>query len=289
MKEKNECKIVKDLLPSYIDDLLSIETKLYVEEHLKICKECQKSLNDMQKELEMNNEREKREVKYIKKISNKMRTLKCIILLIIVIFAITIGRKMIIISDLQNKATDYTSSTNFHRIVYSYEQDTYVKTEIFSLAEKKKILMTRIVNGEKTVTEMYFNGNTANIYTETESEKTARLNQKMQVMVDVYSPLQTENWWHLFIGAIPTSIISKECNGKECYFITNFMSPYILCEDGTYVDKETGLAVRIIATTETMTDGAKYIRPAVDYVHEFNTVTESDFAEPDINEYKIEK
>ena len=32
---KNECKIVQDLLVNYVDDLLSKETNIYIEEHLE--------------------------------------------------------------------------------------------------------------------------------------------------------------------------------------------------------------------------------------------------------------
>ena len=35
MKEKNKCKIIQDLLPSYTDNLTEKETNQYIEEHLK--------------------------------------------------------------------------------------------------------------------------------------------------------------------------------------------------------------------------------------------------------------
>lgn len=35
MKEKNKCKIIQDLLPSYMDNLTEKETNQYIEEHLK--------------------------------------------------------------------------------------------------------------------------------------------------------------------------------------------------------------------------------------------------------------
>ena len=44
---KKECKIVQDLLPSYVDKLTNEETNQYIEEHLKECKECQKVLENM--------------------------------------------------------------------------------------------------------------------------------------------------------------------------------------------------------------------------------------------------
>lgn len=36
----NECKIVQDLLPLYAEDLVSPETKAYVDTHCKACLEC---------------------------------------------------------------------------------------------------------------------------------------------------------------------------------------------------------------------------------------------------------
>ena len=37
----NNCQIIKDLLPLYQEDLLSEESKTFVEDHLKICPECE--------------------------------------------------------------------------------------------------------------------------------------------------------------------------------------------------------------------------------------------------------
>lgn len=45
-----DCNIIKDLLPSYIDKLLSKESNDLVEKHMQICKECRKVLMDMSKE-----------------------------------------------------------------------------------------------------------------------------------------------------------------------------------------------------------------------------------------------
>ena len=41
---RNECSIVRDILPLYIEDLVSDDTASFVEEHLKNCSECQKEL-----------------------------------------------------------------------------------------------------------------------------------------------------------------------------------------------------------------------------------------------------
>lgn len=41
---KNECMIVRDLLPLYVENLVSDETRAFVEEHLAGCEDCQKVL-----------------------------------------------------------------------------------------------------------------------------------------------------------------------------------------------------------------------------------------------------
>ena len=72
---KKECKIVQDLLPSYVDKLTNEETNQYIEEHLKECKECQKVLENMKSNIEYKEQDDDRKkVKYFKKY--KYRKLK---------------------------------------------------------------------------------------------------------------------------------------------------------------------------------------------------------------------
>lgn len=90
MKEKRDCQIVQDLLPNYIESLTNEETNLYIKEHLNECSECKNMLENMQKDLKLNNlKRDTREIKYIKIYNEKMRILKFIIFIILVI-ALTI-------------------------------------------------------------------------------------------------------------------------------------------------------------------------------------------------------
>ena len=37
---KNECNIVRDILPLYVEDMVSEETEKFVKEHLAECKNC---------------------------------------------------------------------------------------------------------------------------------------------------------------------------------------------------------------------------------------------------------
>lgn len=290
MSENRECKIVQDLLPNYIEKLTNEETNKFIEKHVNECNNCNKILTDMQKNIELNTPKgNKKEVKYMKKFKNRMLILKIIILLIVLIFVIITGRKVIIISDLQNKANEYINSKNYHRIVYTYNKDETGKVEVFVLGDKKHVIITRMLENEKNVTEMFFDGDKTNIYRESGNEKTVELNQKVTIAESIYNPLYTENWWYLLIASIRSTVNNKEFNGEQCYYITNFSTPFNDSRDGIYVDKETGLILRGITTTETMTDGDKFVLPTNDYVYEFNTVTEEDFIEPDISEYEIQE
>ncbi|WP_461812124.1 zf-HC2 domain-containing protein [Faecalimonas sp.] len=50
--KKQECKLVQDLLPLYIEDVLGEESKQYVEQHLNECDECQLTRNKKGKRVE---------------------------------------------------------------------------------------------------------------------------------------------------------------------------------------------------------------------------------------------
>lgn len=61
------CGIVKDLLPSYTDELLSEDVKNAVEEHLKGCENCKKALAEYKQtqlyNMESNNAKEEKFLK----------------------------------------------------------------------------------------------------------------------------------------------------------------------------------------------------------------------------------
>ena len=47
MKEINECNLIHDLLPMYIEELVNEDTKEFVEKHVSSCHRCQERLEDM--------------------------------------------------------------------------------------------------------------------------------------------------------------------------------------------------------------------------------------------------
>ena len=47
---KITCDVIQDLMPSYIDGILSEDSKVLVEEHMGTCQECRKMLEIMKEE-----------------------------------------------------------------------------------------------------------------------------------------------------------------------------------------------------------------------------------------------
>ena len=104
MKENRDCKIVRDLLPNYIEKLTDEETNKYIEEHLNSCMECKRILEETKQKIEIETkESDKRKVNGFKKYNRKLRALRIILVLIVLIivctFIITTVRKMIIINN----------------------------------------------------------------------------------------------------------------------------------------------------------------------------------------------
>ena len=86
------CNIIKDILPLYIDDIVSNDTKELVKEHIKKCKECRKELENLSNKdyfKEMENENME-EIKTFKKIKStiKKKIIVCSTLSIVVVLII---------------------------------------------------------------------------------------------------------------------------------------------------------------------------------------------------------
>ena len=90
---KNECEIVKDLIPNYLEDALNNGTKEFIEEHIKSCNNCKRILKEAEKEKNgednKKDENEKHEIDYLKKYNRKIRLLQVIAgILVVIILAI---------------------------------------------------------------------------------------------------------------------------------------------------------------------------------------------------------
>lgn len=86
-QNKRECKIVQDLLPNYVENLTDEVTNEYIQEHIKTCDECRKALENVNTDIQVEELNQDREIKYLKKVRNKIRRTIMLALLIIIIVA----------------------------------------------------------------------------------------------------------------------------------------------------------------------------------------------------------
>jgi hypothetical protein len=297
-----ECKIICDLLPSYIDELTTEDTNQYIQQHLGNCRDCKQVLEEMKKDFKTNIiKKDTREVKYIKKYNMKMKILKFILLGILLIFLFSYIRKVIILVGLNNKSNEYTNSSNFYMKTINFTSAAEIMTTLENYKKDGKYIrkIKSLSESSKVSTTEYYNGENLNVYNEIELEKkdgeyvlrkTASLNSDKHVIYEPIIPNVIDIRHPIRFIEMPifSTISSEKCNGKDCYRIVLYSFGD---NDGTiyYIEKETGLLLRSIGVSSmyAKVDGEKYDM-ITDYQYEFNVVTEEDFIEPDIMEYDIE-
>lgn len=292
MKEVKDCKIVQDLLPSYIDGLTNEDTNQYIGEHLEECEECKKELENMKKELKSEvTKKDSKEVKYIKKFNNKMKILKTVLLVVLLIFILSVSRRMVIIASLNNKINEYTTSTNYYIKASNSYGDSLIITETYKKDNKyvKRIKFLSETSNKVVYTD-YYNGETINGYYQTGFEegnistKIVRENSFDTISQPVIpSKVEIENPIKFVVMSIFSSITSEKCNEKDCYKV-------VITEGAIYyIDKETGLTLRTIGEARAGKNAEELYDVITDYQYKFDVVTDDDFIEPDISEYdKVE-
>ncbi|MGL5348879.1 MAG: zf-HC2 domain-containing protein [Peptostreptococcaceae bacterium] len=91
-----KCNIVKDILPLYIDELVSDETKQIIENHLKYCDECVSYLKSMSDDMNIEVQVEKNEIdkkgeKIVKEIKKSQDRIKYTFIIFSMIVAVSNG------------------------------------------------------------------------------------------------------------------------------------------------------------------------------------------------------
>lgn len=92
MKKYEECKLIQDLLPNYVDKVTSEETNEYIENHIKNCDDCSRILKELGEDIVLDKIDNMKKIDYLRKI--KKRNLSVIavisgiaIILIIIMFS----------------------------------------------------------------------------------------------------------------------------------------------------------------------------------------------------------
>ena len=272
---KKDCKIIQDLLPNYVENLTNDETKEYIEEHIKECKECEKMYINMKKDFYKQETQEKVNVNFLKKHKKKIKILKAIILSIMLIYFAVVVRRTIIMVQLSEKANANRTIDNYYARLYSYQGDTLIITETFNNGED---YLTKMNWYSKSIPDrklIFYKKGDEKINLSEVGDKKYILNNENMIGTKVNPITFTTNGFLANLQyAFIIGIDATYCNGKQCYIIKG--NGY-----ERYIDKETGLAVREISKSS-----KNYSRDndmVVDYKYEFDVVKDNDIQKPDIS------
>lgn len=146
MKQSNrDCKIVRDLLPNYIENLTDEVTNEFINEHIAKCPECEQALKDMNGEIKLEEINQDKEIKYLKKIRRRVKqTIAIVSLIIIIVAACVVGY-------VYNKSKIQVNNYTFMRASYMLENQegtidgNLYGTLIAVFDEHEKCISIRIV------------------------------------------------------------------------------------------------------------------------------------------------
>ena len=273
MKDKRECKIIQDLLPNYLEDLLSTETKEYAEKHLQECDECSEILNNMNDTIkEYNDNIKQKEVNYLKKFKNKMNVLKTILIIVLVVILLIFGRRIIIVTNLANKAEDIQRNgvNNYYARVEGYYNGEYRKSECFYKNGNYVIKMIEYAEEEKSLKTSFYK-NESDQFMLIESEEGKIINKN--TFLPELTPLPRYDGINPLLMALVYGVETVKLGNTECYVLKNKGIEQ-------YIDKNTGLLVKEINRSK---------NTVTDYQYEFGIVEDSDISIPDLSEYEQTK
>ena len=84
-----KCEIIKDLLPSYVDELTSAESNEEIESHLEYCPECKEYLEEIRKDIEVEKTKQDKNIEIFIKVKEKtVQIIICALMMVAVISSI---------------------------------------------------------------------------------------------------------------------------------------------------------------------------------------------------------
>ena len=258
-----DCEIIKDLLPLYVDDVCSTETKEFVEKHLKNCNECQKIFETMEKDENNKNNKNSDEKESIKNFNNKIKRNKIkavVISLIIFVIGILLIKYIyscILFNHIINKAHKFSDIDN----MYIQKMENSLSGEIFVTKQYYK-------DGKfKEVHESYTKDKVTPIYTKYTSvgsdevviiypDNKARIEKELEIlnresMLKSIPFIYNNDIGFRTITPVFLSIKSKKFTlgsysneNKKCYILQDKFDIGTNWE--IWLDKETGLPLKEI-------------------------------------------
>lgn len=273
---KNDCEIVKDLLPNYVENLLSDETKKYIDEHLDHCGKCRyilKLMKDEKMERKTKDEQENQiEFDHLKKYKKRTICLKFIALIFalilifgLILFFIKYNKINKIFNNVSSKNEDLKELNNYimyvtsHNINFETNKEVYYYDEYYYKDKKyKEVSKYQVMNSTN--------------YDDSNAIKYGRIDSNEQISIDEgrksiinyaynYFPVSKEKYiqniynlmlfypkdsgFYTLLGKLDIAINYKvrkdRFNGIECYVLRNENKESYI---EIWIDKENKLPIR---------------------------------------------
>ncbi len=209
------------------------------------------------------------------------KTIGILVLIIVILMLLYVIRNTIIVTKLQKNIKEYTSKTNFSiKVTNLTSEISKMTVNYYKKDNKEAVILERNVDENSVKMSFYNNGERKDLFIETNDKKTVQVNTKNQLLgLNITDSLQTDNMWQTILYSSIARIKTENVNGKECYKVSNFYSPYWMYGDNItefYIEKDTGLLIK------TVIDDEIAVRE-----YSFDDVEDSAFVEPDIGLYTV--
>lgn len=279
---KNNCKLVQDLLPNYIEKITTQETNEFVEKHLNDCEVCKKIYLNMTSDIEKENVKNTEVVKIIKRYKRKIFLIKFIIIFIILGFLISIigsiGFKYWIVSNAFEKNTNFDLGGNYTLAEYdeSIEKNKYHIETYYCDGKMKKVYGEDVLEYYDGKDHYYFDNENHTYYVEKNVDLNSNLNIDISLLEGTENIIKNGRVNKLEIlkfVLFQDEVFIWQEGFRNCdyYIIKNIEDTRI------YLDKETFIAQR----TEICNKKEKEYRVTISNVN-YRMVSE-----PDLSKYKL--
>lgn len=313
MEKRTECEIVEDLLFGYVDGVLNTESKKIVEKHLTECENCQKKLKEIKNDIKENEDKQKKQVDYLKKVrrKNKIKSILIAAGIILIIIFIKYLYNFIIFNNVLYKAKQTLKSNNMYiEMAESFTgEGRFLSKKYFKDGKYKKV--------DEILTDDGFKINSITYTSVGSDEKVTFLEVPKKVIIEKNEENKILNSEEnlklvslfvrddrLIIRFVIPIIMKVEGNkdmplgsyysNKKCFKFKDRINEDEPRSRVYWIDKETGLPLKTL-DKETrgemfnQSDVVKQIKDNIcEYKYEFNIVTDEELEIPSFDGYEIE-
>ena len=288
---KNDCDIVKDLLPNYVENLVSNSTKEYVEQHINKCADCKQALkviqDDVNKSKVKENKEEQIEMNYFKKSRIRIIFLEIFAItlwLIIIAVVMLYLRKFYLINKIMKNVAKNSEITN-------YKISTVSADEMTTFYTNGKVMVKLVANRLYGV--MYYMNKDDNHVAYIVNTKDKTYYEALGVSYDYDHLLIDEIYEEMtlkdkLVALFTWEVKTEKIDGKKCYYICKDVNKVKAGHEYKFwIDKENYCKVKAI-TKEDSTNGnpekTNFYYAHINEVKDFEVKFENIF--PDFSTYK---